>query len=87
MNEILKTFFIPLLSILLLTSNISCSFKNEDEYTKASKIITNTYKTLLKRDPDKEGLDTYTKLLMEGTSIESIEDTIKNSEEYKSLQR
>lgn len=91
MQNFLKSILIPFFGILLVISNFSCSYKNKDSnpknYEEAAKIITNTYKNLLTREPDESGLETYTKLLMEGTSIKDIENDIKNSEEFKLLQK
>ena len=83
-----KTLFIPILAILLITTNISCSFKNKGNksYEEAAEIVTNTYKALLEREPDQGGLETYTKLLMRGFPTRYIENSIRDSKEYKLLQ-
>ena len=46
----------------------------------------NTYKSLLEREPDQEGLETYTKMLMRGFPTRYIENSIRDSKEYKLLQ-
>ena len=64
--------------------------KNSEEYKSLkinTKEITNLYLKLLERQPDIEGLNYYRNLLKEGKSIEEIENLIKKSEEYKSLQK
>ena len=72
----------------MITTNISCSSKNKGNksYEEAAEIVTNTYKNLLSREPDPEGLESYTKLLMEGFPTRYIENSIRDSKEYKLLQ-
>tara|TARA_B100001057_G_scaffold479142_1_gene550395 strand:- start:777 stop:1052 length:276 start_codon:yes stop_codon:yes gene_type:complete len=91
MQNFLNLFLLPFFGVLLVISNFSCSYKSKDSnlknYEEAAKIITNTYKNLLTREPDQSGLENYTKLLMEGTSIKNIENDIRNSDEFKLLQK
>ena len=78
---------LPILSTILVFFAVSCSNNNSFTTEEANEIITNTYQTLLKRDPDPEGLKHFTGLLKDGISIEEIENSIKNSEEFKNLQK
>ncbi len=78
---------LPILSTILVFFAVSCSNNNSFTTEEANETITNTYQTLLKRDPDPEGLKYFTGLLKDGISIKEIENSIKNSEEYKNLQK
>ena len=50
----------------------------------ADRIITRSYRDLLGRDPDPEGLNTYRKLLMErGGTEQQLRDILRRSQEYR----
>ena len=75
-----------LLPLLLGFFAISCSNNNPSLTTEeAQETITKTYQTLLKRDPDPEGLKYFTDLIMNGYSLDNIENLIRNSAEFKKL--
>ena len=77
---------LPILSTILVFFAVSCSNNNSLTTEEANETITNTYQTLLNRDPDPDGLKHFTGLLKDGISLEEIENSIKNSEEFKNLQ-
>ncbi|TVR52169.1 MAG: hypothetical protein EA425_05540 [Puniceicoccaceae bacterium] len=65
------------------------AIRNSHEYRvlRAEVVIRRAYQDLLDRDPDPEGLATYTRLWQRGYTERMIRDRIRNSREYKELQR
>lgn len=54
--------------------------------TKHVEKIKNIYLTLLHRNADEDGLNTYVQVLETGKSIDYVENCIKKSKEYKQIQ-
>lgn len=82
-----KNHFLISLILIPFALNISCSNRNKENSSLSIispiNIVTSSYRTLLNRDPDKNGLFYFQELLKQGMNKEEIEQIIMNSEEYK----
>ena len=79
---ILLSFLVLMVSgssvVFIFNSVIMDDKQIEDE-------ITQLYKTHLNREPDSAGMDLYKHAILDGKSYQWVEETMKNSEEGKSL--
>ena len=86
MQKIHNSISLSFVYSILIFFAISCSNNNPSSRIEdAKKTVSETYQTLLKRDPDPEGLKYFTDLLMNGYSLGDIENSIRNSEEFKNI--
>ncbi len=77
------------LAIFLPSTLIFLFFLNSREkyLLKYSYPIYHAYRKLLEREPDKKGFEDYQKALKSGLTIKQLEENIKQSEEYKDLNK